>query len=192
MAKIQCISCGGITDLGNGAEAECPYCGCTVTPRRISSFSQMSLPEVFQIKTVLEAPGTVTKENKALPLALCYLKIGNYELAKKKLAQVLEESPECGEAYFYYTVAMLRGQILSSISMQEARTATGYLKTAMALDEKFVFPKLLYGLICQEYYQANDLTAPDNGADILAEVTGQEVDEQELLFFKQMINTNII
>jgi tetratricopeptide (TPR) repeat protein len=192
MAKIQCISCGGMTDLGNGTEAECPYCGCTVTPRRISSFSQMSHTEVIQFKTVLETSGSIGKENKQLPLALCYLKTGNYELAKKKFFQVIDESPECAEAYFYYTCALLRGKTLCSISMPEARTATEYLKTAMALDEKFIFPKLLYALICVEYYQANDLIPPDNGIKILEEIAEQNINEQEFIFFKQMINTKIV
>ena len=192
MAKVQCLSCGGMTDLGNRAEAECPYCGCTVTLRRISSFSHMTVPEITRIKMVLETPGTQTKENKNLPLALCYLKIGNYDLAVKKLSQVIDESPECCEAYFYYAAAMLRGKPLSSNSMPEARKASGYLQTAMALDENFIFPKLLFGLLCVEYYQANDLIPPADGVAILMDVANQDVDEQEFLFFKQMIHTKII
>lgn len=192
MAKIQCLSCGGMTDLGKAAEAECPYCGCTVTPRRISSFSRMTAPEVIQVKNILEMPTTETKENKNLPLALCYLKIGNYGLAQKKLAQVIEDSPECCEAYFYYTAAMLRGKMLSSISMKEAKLAAEYLQTAIALDENFIFPKLLFGLLCLEYYQGNDLIPPADGIALLTEVAEQDVDEQEFLFFKQMIKTKII
>ena len=192
MTKVQCLTCGGMADLGNAAEVDCPYCGCTVTPRRISFFSQMSHSEVIQFKTVLDSSDSEEQENKTLPLALCYLKVGNYELAKKKFAQVIDENPECAEAYFYYTCSFLRGKTLSAISMSEARTAVEYLKTAMALDEKFVFPKLLYGLICVEYYLANDLIPPANGIRILEEVAAQNIDEQEFIFFKQMINTKIV
>ena len=195
MAKIQCISCGGMAELNGGTEAECPYCGCTVTPRRISSFSQMSNIEVMQFKSVLEKSGKTTVstgENRTLPLALCYLKTGSYELAKKKFAQVIEESPECAEAYFYYCCALLRGKTLSAISMADARTATEYLKTAIALDENFLFPQLLFGLLCVEYYLANDLIPPADGIAILQRLAEQNIDEQEFIFFKQMINTKIV
>lgn len=192
MAKIQCLSCGGMTDLGNGIEAECPYCGCTVTPRRMSSFVNMSNAEVVQFKHVLSTAETAEPESKILPLGLCYLKMENYELAEKKFKQAIEETPECAEAYFYYTCAMLRGKTLSTISMQEARTASGYLKTAIALDEKFVFPKLLLGLICVEYYLSNDLIPPADGVEILEGLADQNIDGQEFSFFKKMIKTKII
>ena len=192
MAKVQCLTCGGMAELDGAAEGICPYCGCTVTLRRMSSLSRMSTVELLNVRTVLEKPDVQTEQNKNLPLGLCYLKTGNFELAKKKLAQVMEESPECAESYFYYSVALLHGKRLSSITMSEARQVCGYLKTAMALDENFPFPKLLYGLLCLEYYRANDLIPPDDGGRLLREVAELEIDEQEYLFFKQMIPTNTI
>jgi hypothetical protein len=102
--------------------------------------------------------------------------------------QVIENTPECCEGYYYYAVALLNGRAIGTITMKEARQLAEYLKTAMALDESFVFPKLLYALICLEYYEANELLPPDDGNAILNSIDS-EVDTQELEFFKESVNT---
>lgn len=188
MSKIQCTTCGGMSEVGDSLKGTCEYCGCAISLKRISSFNGISAPEIAKVRVSLEQSSDAEAENKDLALALCYLKVGNFTLAKKKLMQVIENTPECCEGYYYYAVALLNGRAIGTITMKEARQLAEYLKTAMALDESFVFPKLLYALICLEYYEANELLPPDDGNAILNSIDS-EVDTQELEFFKESVNT---
>ena len=98
MAKIQCLSCGGMTDIGNAASGECLYCGCRVSLRRISAFSPVSRTELPQLKAAAEKESGENPDAE-LALALCYLKSGNFALAKKRLAALIETCPEYAEVH---------------------------------------------------------------------------------------------
>ena len=136
--------------------------------------------------------GHLPEEKSDLAVALCYLLAENFVLAKKKLSRIIEADPAEPEPYYYYTLTLINGRCLSAITMREAKEITGYLQTAMAMDENFVFPKLLYALLCIEYYEANELRSPDNGAELLEQLCDTEVDSAELEFFKSLVNTKTI
>ena len=191
MSKIQCTTCGGMTEVGDALKGTCDYCGCAIALKRISAFNGFKPAEMPKIRIALEKSSDTEAENKNLALALCYLKTGNFTLAKKKLLQVIEETPECCEGYYYYAVALINGRRLADLTMREAKQLTEFLNTAMALDETFPFPKLLYALLCIEYYEANELTPPDDGQALLAEIDS-EVDSEEFEFFKSTVSTETI
>ena len=191
MAKIQCLSCGGMTDIGNAASGECLYCGCRVSLRRISAFSPVSRTELPQLKAAAEKESGENPDAE-LALALCYLKSGNFALAKKRLAALIETCPEYAEVYYYYVLAMFNGRNPGELTMREAREFSGHLQTAIMLDEDFIFPKLLFALICIEYYEANDLLAPADGQNILNELAGTEIDQDEFEFFTSAVNTALL
>lgn len=191
MAKIQCSTCGGMAEVGESLHGECPYCGCAVAINRISSFNNVDKTDFSKIKISLEQEKAPT-ENNNLALALCYLKAGNYTLAKKKLETVMEESPECAEGYYYFAIALLHNRDLSELTLREAKQTAEYLQTAISLDDKFPFPKLFYALLCLEYYEANELNPPADGTTMLNELSDMELDAGEFDFLKKSIHTNII
>ena len=187
--------------MGDSLAGECPYCGCRVEFRRISSFNGISrtndlgnLRKLFESACGQSGNGNKhnSDEKNNLSLALCYLLAENYLLAKKKLAAVIEEEPSEPEPYYYYALTLIGGRSLTVLTMREAKTIIGYLQTAMSLDEKFVFPKLLYALICIEYYEANCLRSPANGAELLQQLYEVEVDPSELECFKSLVKTDVI
>lgn len=195
MSKIQCFTCGGMTDVGNASHGTCEYCGCAVGIRRISSFSGISITEFNAIRNNAAVNSGNDDGNappKDLVLALCYLKTGNFILAKKKLAAVIEEYPECCEAYYYYALTIINGRRLAEITMKEARSITQYLQSAIALDDSFIFPKLLFALLCIEYYEENGLSAPADGREILSSLNDSNVDREELNFFSTLVKTDIV
>ena len=201
MSKIQCLTCGGMADVGDALVGECPYCGCRVEFRRVSSFNGInrktdlgSLRKLFEAagSTKSKSPETLPEEKNDLALALCYLLAENFVLAKKKLASLIENDPAEPEPYYYYALTLINGRTLAEITMREAREITGYLQTAMALDGNFVFPKLLYALLCIEYYEANDLLSPDDGRALLDQLCETEVDSAELEFFKSLVSTAVV
>ena len=195
MSKIQCLTCGGMTEVGEALSGTCEYCGCRVEFKRIASFNAVPKVDLGKLKSLFDSgkkQDGKTGESGDLGTALCYLLTGNFILAKKKLAALIDASPENAEAYYYYALSLVNGRSLSEITMREARQITEYLQTAMAMDEKFLFPKLFYALLCLEYYEANDLCSPDDGEALLNSLAGENVDSGELAFFKSAVYTEMI
>lgn len=182
MPKLQCQTCGGMAEVGKNLRGECPYCGGLVKPVRVSSFSSIPSAGMSQIRQSAEAGGD------SMALALCFLKAGNFSLAKKKLEKVIDETPECCEAYYYYALALLHGRNFASVTLRDARKITEYLQTAEELDPDFVYAKLMFGLLCIGYYKANGLTPPADGYEILNGVGGMDVDAVELDFLCRAID----
>lgn len=196
MSKIQCLTCGGMTEVGDALSGSCEYCGCRIEYKRIASFNAVEKVNLGRLRKLFESsvstPGSSKNESEEksnLAQALCYLLAGNFTLAKKKLASVIENDPASAEPYYYYALTLVNGRTLSELTMREARQITEYLQTAIAIDEDFVFPKLLYALVCLEYYEANELLPPDDGNEILDSIDS-EVDSHELEFFQQAVNTD--
>ena len=181
MPKLQCQTCGGMAEVGKDLRGECPYCGALVRPVRVSSFNSIPAAGMTQVRQAAEAGGD------SMALALCYLKAGNFTLAKKRLEKVIDESPECCEAYYYYALALLNGRDYSAITMRDARKIAEYLQTALELDPDFVYARILFGLVCIGYYEANELTPPADGYEILSELGEVELDAVELDFLRETI-----
>lgn len=86
MPKLQCQTCGGMAEVDRNLRGECPYCGALVRPVRVSSFSLITPAGMTQVRQAAEAGGD------SLVLALCYLKAGNFTLAKKKQEKVIDRN----------------------------------------------------------------------------------------------------
>ena len=200
MSKIQCLTCGGMTEVGDALSGTCEYCGGRIEFKRIASFNAVDHINLGRLRKLFEASAgndsgsskTVSEDKSNLAQSLCYLLAGNFTLAKKKLEAVIENDPEDAEPYYYYALTLVNGRTLSELTMREARQITGYLKTAMAIDGDFIFPKLFYALLCIEYYEANDLCSPEDGKSLLNSLSGSNVDSQELAFFKSAVETTMI
>ena len=199
MSKIQCITCGGMTEVGDALSGSCDYCGCRIEFKRIASFNAVEKVNLGKLRKLFESavsdPGsskTVSEEKSNLAQALCYLLAGNFTLAQKKLASVIDNDPASAEPYYYYALTLVNGRSLSELTLREAKKITEYLQTAMAIDGDFIFPKLFFALLCIEYYEANDLRSPEDGNALLNGLAGSNVDSQELTFFKSAVSTQII
>lgn len=199
MSKIQCLTCGGMTEVGDALSGSCEYCGGRIEYKRIASFNAVEKVNLGKLRKLFESavsdPGsrkTVSEEKSNLAQALCYLLAGNFTLAKKKLAEVIENDPASAEPYYYYALTLVNGRTLSELTMREAKQITEYLQTAMAIDGDFIFPKLFFALLCLEYYEANDLRSPEDGEALLNGLSGNNVDAQELAFFKTAVSSDLI
>lgn len=184
MPKLQCQTCGGMAEVDQKLRGECPYCGAVVKPVRVSSFNSIPAAGMTQVRQAAEARGD------SMALALCYLKAGNFTLAKKTLEKVIDESPECCEAYYYWALAQLNGRDFSELTMRDARKIAEYLQTANELNPDFAYSQVLFGLVCIGYYEANELTPPADGWEILSELGEVELDAVELDFLRHALGPN--
>lgn len=199
MSKIQCLTCGGMSEVGEALSGTCEYCGGRIEFKRIASFNAIPKVDLGKLRKLFEASIGKEKSEKSIPenksnlaQALCYLLAGNFTLAKKKLASVIENDPASAEPYYYYALTLVNGRTLSELTMREAKQITEYLQTAIAIDGDFIFPKLFYALLCLEYYEFNELRAPEDGTALLESLAAHEVDSEEFAFFKTAIQTELI
>ena len=103
MAKIQCISCGGMAELDNGSTGECPYCGNTVTIRRYSAVKYVKAPERIKLQGKLKAEKPSADNHMAQ--GLFYLQANNCTLAYAQFEKAVEMNCECAESYYYKSLA---------------------------------------------------------------------------------------
>ena len=188
-----------LLEIGEALSGSCEYCGCRMEFKRVASFNAVDKVDLGRLRKLFEAaksspqtPESHSEGKSDLALALCYLLAGNFVLAKKRLAAVVENAPSSAEPYYYYALTLVNGRNLSELTMREAKLITQYLQTAMSIDEDFIFPKLFFALLCMEYYEANDLRAPEDGEALLNGLAGSDIDSQEFAFFKSAISTEVI
>lgn len=178
MLTTQTLSCPNCAANLSRNDSFCEFCGSEVLIRRASSFRGFSAEKLHKYQSAYrkqaDFPGT------RLGLGLCYLKCGNYPLAKIQFEKSLEENPESPESYYYRSLAQIGGRRVMTISMKEARQIVADLHTALALDADFIYARLLLALVCLDYYVANALTAPEDGSELLRELSGSDFDIDEI------------
>ena len=178
MLATQVLTCPNCAANISAADAFCEYCGSEILIRRISSFHGFSREKLQKYQNSYRKQSGMP--GARLGLGLCYLKCGNYALAKLQFEKETEENPESAEAYYYHSLALVAGRRVMTISMKEARQIVADLNTALALDEAFHCARLLLALICLDYYEENNLTAPEDGNEILEALSDMEFDADEI------------
>ena len=61
------------------------------------------------------------------------------------------------------------------------------MQTANELNPDFVYSQVLFGLVCIGYYEANELTPPADGIEILSGLGEVELDAVELDFLRNAL-----
>lgn len=188
MLATQVLSCPNCAANLSRNDSFCEFCGSEVLIRRISSFRGFSAEKLRKYQSSYQKQAGLP--GARLGLGLCYLKCGNYPLAKIQFEKAVEESPESPEAYYYCSLALIGGRRIMTISMKEARQIVANLNTALMLNTDFLCARLLLALICLDYYDANALRAPEDGNEILEELSDLEFDDEEIKILNSAASTD--
>lgn len=178
MLVTQALSCPNCAANLSRNDSFCEFCGSEILIRRVSSFHGFSMEKLRKYQNSYRKqtglPGV------CLGLGLCYLKCSNYSLAKIQFEKAIEDSPDSPETYYYHSLALIGGRRIMTISMKEARQIVANLNTALMLDDDFLYARLLLALVCLDYYDANALLAPEDGENILEELSDRKFDADEI------------
>ena len=158
--QIKCPGCGA--DVSTRDEV-CEYCGKPVIIRNFTSRASMSMPElnryVGSYKKEIENNGENDAVNKSI--AMCYLKLKQYQMAGKYFQKAMEDNFNDSENYFYAAVCLLEGKKAFLTTRTVIQQMETYLGDAISIENKGVYYYFL-AYIKYDYYKRKCFrTTPD-------------------------------
>ncbi len=177
--------------------SECPQCGAAATPsdRRcgyckaeffITSLAYLGSFDSGGVGKYLKHYKELTRQDPdntegLLGLGLCYLQMGTYPLAQKCFEQIIDSAPDISQAYYYYSLSIIKGRRLMILSLGDVRSLETYLNTAVQLDGKAPLYKLLLAMLKRDYYETNGMMVmPPDAEELLIDIAGQQIDKNEV------------
>ena len=175
---------------------ECPMCSASISPSSkrceyckaeffITSIAYLSSFDNSGIQKYLQHYKSLTKSNPDDPegqlgLGLCYLLLGMYPLAMKAFENIITNSPEISQSYYYYCLSLIAGRRVKMMSLNEIRKIETYLNTAIQLDDNHHYLVLL-SIIKNDYYISNGLKEPlPSYSELLRQIDFTSLNDNEL------------
>jgi len=93
-------------------------------------------------------------------LGLVYLQLKLHDLALRHFQRTIDLSPEHADAYYYLGLTLVRGRRPKTLSFAEVKEIERHVETACQLDDRPAKYYLLLGIVKQDYYTSNGLSAP--------------------------------
>lgn len=183
---------------------ECPQCGAAAAPSErkcsyckaeffVNSLAYLGSFDSGGIgKYLKHYKGLISQDPNSteglLGLGLCYLQMGTYPLAQKCFEKTIETSPDISQAYYYYSLAVIRGRRLMTLSLNEVRQLETYLNTAIQLNDEISHFKLLLAMFKRDYYETNGMKVPPpSAAELLMSIDGRQINRNELEHLKSSV-----
>jgi CHAT domain-containing protein len=114
-------------------------------------------------------------------LALCYLQLGLFDLAIGNFKRTMELMPECADAYYFYSLALIRGRRPKTLALKEVQLIEQYLATALQLNDRQAKYYYLAAILKFDYYLSNGLLVrPPSPDSLLAMAEAREYDPWEI------------
>lgn len=184
--------------------SECPQCGAAATPSDrkcgyckaeffVTSLAYLGGFDSGGVGKYLKHYKKLIRSDPhdtegLLGLGLCYLQMGTYPLAQKCFEQIIEDSPDVSQAYYYYVLANIKGRRLMTLTLNEARRFETYLNTAAQLDDTIPQYKLLLVMLKRDYYETNGMKVPPPSiAEHVAEIEGNQINKNEIEHLKAAV-----
>ena len=179
METIECPQCGAAT---LPSLRICEYCKAEYFVTSLAYLGNFNDGKVAKYLNHYKNLIALEPQNEEglFGLGLCYLQIGNYQLAEKHFGKVIDVVPEQSKAYYYYALSIIKGRRIKIISFNEARKIENYLQTAIQLDDSVPEYKLLLAMLKIDFYEANGMKVPPPcSRELLSEIDGAEINVHE-------------
>ena len=156
MQVIECPQCGA--PAAPNARS-CTHCRSAFVVENLAYLRGFDRPGIEKYVAHFKRAAMADSDDgqAAFPLGLCYLGLGNYTLAEKQLKQAVDDRPDFADSYYYYSLALIKGRPLRTLSLSDVRRVEELLSTACQLDESKSKYDYLLALIKREYYRTNGL-----------------------------------
>ena len=153
MATATILVCPNCDSTLERTTKKCDYCH---QPVIVDSFS-LSRMQDDQVKKYIKSYNKMLAEGKGTSgemenyMAMCFLRLHQYDKALEHFDKALDESFDDSETYFMNAVCLLRGKKPFLAQRADINKAVSYLETACEIDEKPIYRQML-GYIKQDYF----------------------------------------
>lgn len=185
--SLECPNCGATISI---QQRECDYCHSPVVVRRIQDIGNKSPQEVSRYVTFYQNfIKTQRGESSEILTALgvCLLQKGSYVEAVKHLEKAISLLPENGESHYYLALAMLQKKRPYLHTLNKIKKIVQYVESALTYETSGKYYYLLY-LIQVDFYDKKHLRNGKNAAELLADATANELDDEDTIECKEYCN----
>lgn len=114
-------------------------------------------------------------------LGICYLQLKLFPLATKNFEKAIDLLPEYSDAYYYYSLSLLKGRRPKTLTLKEARRIEEYLNTAAQLNDTKAKYDYFHAILKNDFYQGNGLrTEPPDYEELIFRAKAKEQETEEI------------
>jgi tetratricopeptide (TPR) repeat protein len=162
---LKCPGCGAPSDSQG---ANCDYCG---RPIVITSFRDLSDIIGSDLSKYSVAYTDFAKKNPEsvqiqLALAICKIKLNQFESAKRVLTELLEKVATNPDVYFYLAVSLLDGKSAFVTSLSNAKEILSLLNSANSIEPSGL-NALFQAYVAFDYFERKFLNLSPNFMELL-------------------------
>lgn len=185
---------------------ECPQCGAPINPHSkvceyckaeifVTNLAYLSRYDFVGVQKYLKHYREIltTDPNSSeglIGIGLCYLQTETYPLAQEVFKKLISVSPELPSGYYYYSLSLIAGKNVRSLSYSTAEKIFTNMRTAMTLDANMLYILLLM-VLQHDFYKANSIIQHSpKYEELLAMMDYSELDMDEVEKMKIAVKTN--
>lgn len=163
-----CPSCGAPVEITSNI---CDYCGAAYYIQSIHSLVAVDKKgitkyiELYKKKLAERA----SDSEAAKALGICYVKLSMYDFALKKFKDLIEESLDDSDIYFYASICLMKGKRPFLVPLKSIKEIEVYLEAASMISPGNPSYYYAQGLIKQDYYERKFLKTMPTANDLFSE-----------------------
>lgn len=176
--EMRCPNCGASVKVD---QQECDYCAQPIMISTFNSVYSMPMPQVNKYagayKKVLEQDPDNQMVNNSL--AMCYLKLKNYEKALQAFERAMEDNFDNSETFFYAAICLLQGKKAFLHQRPTIDKIQEYINAALMIEPRGIYYYFL-AYIKQDYFARKFLNTSPNYQEMLATAKRAGVSEYDI------------
>lgn len=179
---IECPGCGNRVEIDT---KKCPYCRKPIIISAFDSVRSLNFIETSKYISSYKKALNDDPNNKAvnLSIAMCFLKLKQYDRAQAAFNKAIEDNFENSEAYFYAAVSSFNGKKAFLAQRPIIDKALENVKTAMMIEPRGIYALLTAYIKYDYFFRKSYSVAPDYRAELAtAKQIGYSVADAASLF----------
>jgi tetratricopeptide (TPR) repeat protein len=178
-----CAQCGWAFDIEALQKNTCKKCKSAFLVTSVAYLEKFDKPAIQKYITqyALALKAEPEDHDALLAIAICYLKLGLFDLADRFLGKLIDFHPADPSGYCYRAISTLKGRRPRTASLSVIREAERLIGTALELDPANGRYDLLLAAVRHDYYVLNGMLVPDPAPDeLVSSAAAKHLDRLEI------------
>ncbi len=138
-ARVEVLNCPGCGAAISIVSKNCEYCCRPIVIKTLSSLFSIPQTELLKYKRSFADLGDNSNKDISLSKGLIFFRMKIYDLAINIFDQHISDDPSEPEAYFYRSLAMLRGIRPYLLKREDINNTETYLNAAIDIEPAAIF-----------------------------------------------------